>query len=75
MRVAQLIVATASRAVEAMARKAPLPTPIRVTIMPATRSTGETLDAVAHVVTAVPPAIPLRTDKRRKNRPEQRRKP
>jgi hypothetical protein len=57
------------RAAEAMARKAPLPTPIRVTIMPATRSTGETLDAVAHVVTAVPPAIPPRTDKRRKNRP------
>src|SRR3954451_20195234 len=38
MRVAQLIVATASRAVEAMAREAPLPTPIRVTIMPATCS-------------------------------------
>src|SRR3954468_7308111 len=38
MRVAQFIVATASRAVEAMAHKAPLPTPIRLTIMPATRS-------------------------------------
>ncbi len=38
MRVAQFIVAMTSRAVEAMARKAPLPTPIRVTIMPANRS-------------------------------------